>query len=173
MSRESILLTAGGVVLLLVLMILGYWGYTEFVALPPITVVPTLAPFDESKWVNPYYSTELEGASELRIRYLDPVTLDTYRRPERVTGRQLWEFLNAMNASILAGSYRAECPDHVRMTFVRADGSRFMLRACLDGVVFLRGVPGAVNEELPMPTRFSQVILPYLPEEWRNLLDIP
>lgn len=142
-------------------------------ALAPTNVVvakPTLDPASVGKIINPYTSANLAGMTVLQIDILDSAT-GNYVRAAQLTGADLNIFVESFNISVQTVAPDTACPDHVRLSVTRADGSVVTMGACLKQVVVLRGIPDLGGADAPMGPRFSDALAPYLPEVYKHLLN--
>jgi hypothetical protein len=82
------------------------------------------------------------------------------------------QFITAFNIAQAITAPDFNCPDHVRFLVARADGSFISIGACLKGVVVLRGaaIPNLGGNDLPMGPYFTDILTPYLPQTYQNLL---
>jgi hypothetical protein len=133
----------------------------------PTAPPPTVGP---GSWANPYVRAALREVTAVQLQVLDTSAPEGYAAAGTLTGAALDRLLQALNVSVHVQA-RAPCPDHVRLLFVRPDASQVLLSACLEGVVILRGVPGAENYDLPMYGAASDALSAYLPDELLALLD--
>ncbi|GAB4449801.1 MAG: hypothetical protein Kow00120_20070 [Anaerolineae bacterium] len=131
----------------------------------PTPAPPTVGPGTN---VNPYLRANLIDATAAQVQVRD--TSGAFVAAGTITGRNLDALLTALNVSTSVTA-RSTCPDHVRLTFVRPDASQIMLTACLDGVVILRGLPGAESYDAPLFGAASDALSPFLPAELQALLD--
>ena len=131
----------------------------------PTPIPPTVG---VGSFVNPHVRAGLSGVTAVQVQVREES--GAYRSAGTITGPNLDTLLVALNVSVRTSARAADCPDHLRLTFVRQDASQTMLTACLDGVVRLRGLPGAEAFDVPMYGATSDALSPYLPAELQALL---
>ena len=138
---------------------------------PIPTVPPTLNPANVGKFVNPFFSANLQGMTLIQIDVLDTGT-GNYVRAAQLTGTDMDKFIDALNVSVKTVAPNTRCPDHVRLSITKADTSVVTIGLCLDHVVILRGdIADMEGVDAPMYPGFSDALAPYLPEPYKQLLD--
>jgi hypothetical protein len=141
-----------------------------FATTNPVPLTPTLDPASVGKVINPYVSANLGGMSVLQIDVLDS-TSGNYVRAAQLTGSDLDIFSESFNISVQTVAPNTGCPDHVRLSITRSDSTIVTMGVCLKGVVILRGIPDLGGADAPMGPRFSDALAPYLPDNYRKLLN--
>jgi hypothetical protein len=136
----------------------------------PVAIKPTLDPASVGKVINPYVSANLSGMTVLQIDVLDSTT-GNYTRAAQLTGTNLNIFAESFNISVATVAPNTDCPDHVRLTVTRQDSSVVTMAACLKGVVILRGIPNLGGADAPMGPRFTDALIPYLSDDYKQLLN--
>lgn len=136
---------------------------------PATPVKPTFDPASVGKIINPYISANLAGMTVIQIDVLDPAT-GNYTRAAQLTGSDLNIFAESFNISVQTVAPNTDCPDHVRLSVTRSDGSIVTIAVCLKDVVILRGLPDLGGADAPMGPRFTDAIINYLPDEYKKLL---
>lgn len=136
---------------------------------------PTPIPFDPSKvgsLLNPYFSANLDGMTQIVVDVLDPASGQYQNVLTAVAGSaEMQQFVTAFNIANVIAAPDTACPNHVRFTITRADGTPVVIGVCLKGAVILRGnIPGLGGGDLPMGPYFIDIMLPYLPAAYRQLL---
>jgi hypothetical protein len=109
----------------------------------------------------------------LVLEVLDPITGSYVRSaPINANTLEMQQFITAFNIAQAIMAPDFNCPDHVRFLVARADGSFISIGACLKGVVVLRGaaIPNLGGNDLPMGPYFTDILTPYLPQTYQNLL---
>ena len=142
-------------------------------ATPEITPLPPNDPSRIGSFLNPYVDANLEGMQALVLEVLDPITGSYVRSaPINANTLEMQQFITAFNIAQAITAPDFNCPDHVRFLVARADGSFISIGACLKGVVVLRGaaIPNLGGNDLPMGPYFTDVLTPYLPQTYQNLL---
>ncbi len=127
----------------------------------PVTVGP-------GSFVNPYLRAGLDKATAAQVQVRD--ASGGFVSGGTITDDNLDALLTGLNVSVELQA-RSTCPDHVRLTFVRSDATQIILTACLDGVVVLRGLPGAEAYDAPLFGAASDALSSYLPADLQALLD--
>ncbi len=139
---------------------------------PLPTATPTVDTASIGKYINPYISAGLAGMTVLQIDVRDPAT-GNYVRAQQLTGSDLDKFAEAFNVSVKTVAPDNTCPDHVRLSITRADSSVVTMGVCLKGSVILRGgIPDLGGADAPMYPGFTDALAPYLPEDYKRLLDL-
>lgn len=146
-------------------------GLATPIPTPIPIVVPTLNPASVGVFVNPYVSANLQSMTSLAIDILNPQT-NVYERKYTLVGDQLSPFVEALNISVVTTRPDTSCPDHVKFTITRSDNSQAIIGVCLKGGVILRGadIPDLGAADAPMGPRFIDVLSPYLPPEYQQLI---
>ncbi len=136
---------------------------------PATPVKPTFDPASVGKIINPYVSANLSGMTVLQIDVLDAAT-GNYTRAAQLTGTDLNIFVESFNISVQTVTPYTDCPDHVRLSVTRKDGSIVTIAVCLKDVVVLRGLPDLGGADAPMGPRFTDALINYLPDDYKKLL---
>lgn len=142
-------------------------------ATPEITPLPPNDPSRIGRLLNPYVDANLEGMQALVLEVLDPITGNYVRSaPINANTLEMQQFITAFNIAQVITAPDFSCPDHVRFLVARADGSFISIGACLKDVVILRGaaIPNLGGNDLPMGPYFTDILTPYLPQTYQNLL---
>ncbi|HVO43701.1 MAG TPA: hypothetical protein VMT34_13810 [Aggregatilineales bacterium] len=137
--------------------------------IPVATLTPTANSANFGQYINPYISANLAGMTILQIDVRDPAT-GSYVRKAQLTDTGLTPFITALNVSVQMTAPAPDCVDHVRLTVTRADNSVVTFGVCLKGSVILRGIPDLAGADAPMYAGFTDALLPYLPDEYKKLL---
>jgi hypothetical protein len=114
--------------------------------------------------VNPYLRIGIDDVTAVHV-------MVGGSRTGTLTGDALETLGTALNISTEAQSKDANCPNHLRLSFIRQDATQLEVDACLNGVVILRNLPGAEALDVPLYGLASDVLSPYLPAELNELLD--
>lgn len=146
---------------------------TPQIIFTPIPAGPTANPAAVGQPVNPYVAARLDTMNQLFIDVLNPLT-GQFERKAQILGTELDRYREAFNITNFVQAYDTACPDRVRLTAARADGSSVLIGVCLKNAVILRttDIPELGGGELPMYPLFIDLIAPYLPPEYRQLLGI-
>jgi hypothetical protein len=137
--------------------------------LPAATFTPTINAANIGQYINPYLSANLQGMLVLQIDVRDTTT-GNYVRTAQITGTQLAPFIESFNVSVKMTAPDPSCIDHLRLTITRADNSVVTFGACLKGTVILRGIPDLGGADAPMYPGFTDVLMPYLPDAYKQML---
>jgi hypothetical protein len=139
----------------------------------PLPSGPTVNPGAIGSPVNPYVTARLDAMNQLFIDVLNPQT-GQFERKAQILGADLNSYREAFNVTNFVQAADFNCPDRVRLTAARADGSIVTMSACLKGAVVLRSadIPELGGGDLPMYPLFIDLLAPYLPFEYRQLLGI-
>lgn len=121
--------------------------------------------------LNPFADASLDGMRQIDIYVLDPTTGQYAGRAQIMAGSpEMEQFTTALNISNFITAPDATCPNHVTLNVTRADGSQIPLGVCLKGNVILRGLPNLGGNDLPMGPYFTDILIPFLPEQYAALL---
>lgn len=149
-------------------------GEIPTLVLPTIGIEPTTpSSLFPPTAVNPYQAANLEGMQAVQIELYDS-GINNYRITSQfMAGNpQVALFGTALNIANYTVDRDANCPDYMRLTIMRADGSFALFTACLKSkTVVLRGLPEFNEQDLPMGPYFVDILKPHLPEVYRNLLN--
>jgi hypothetical protein len=148
-----------------------------FLTMTVQSALPTVEPFDPAvvgTLLNPYANGALEGMSSLTVEVLDQTTGQYTPVVNAVPGAPEYDlFVTALNIATIVQSPNTGCVDHVRFRALRVDGTTLEFRACLNQAVILRGpIPGLRGADLPMGPYFIDILAPYLPPAYRQLLGV-
>ncbi len=142
----------------------------------PDALVPTTSVSDPSvigTVLNPYANAQLENMNGLALDVLDPLS-GSYQRTVTLVANtpELLKFVEVLNIANFIIARDTACPDHVRLSISRPDGSLAILGLCLkqEGVILRGDVPGLRGNDLLMGPLFIDVLKPYLPTVLRGLL---
>jgi hypothetical protein len=114
--------------------------------------------------VNPYLRIGMDDVTAVHV-------MVGGSRTGTLTGDALEALETALNVSTVARSRDANCPNHLRLSLIHQDATQLEIDVCLDGVIILRGLPGAEALDVPLYGLASDVLSPYLPAELNELLD--
>ena len=151
-------------------------GGTPQFGVTPIQPVATFDPNLINTYINPYYNGRLDTMTQLFIDVLNSQT-GQFERKAQLLGANLDPFAVAFNIAGPVSAPNASCPERVRLTAVRADATQAVFGVCLDNVnqaVVLRSadVTDLNGGDLQMGPYFIDVLAPYLPAEYRQLLGV-
>jgi hypothetical protein len=108
---------------------------------------------------------------QIDVYLLDPTSGQYVGRAQILAGSpEMEEFATALNISNFITAPDPTCPNHVTLLVTRADGSQIPLGVCLKGSVILRGLPNLGGNDLPMGPYFTDILLPFLTEQYAALL---
>jgi hypothetical protein len=146
---------------------------TPQLVVTPIPAVPTFNSALAGTYLNPYFNGRLDTMTTLLIDVLNPQTGQVERKAQ-LLGTNLDTFVVAFN---IAGEVLAPdptCPERVRLTAIRADNSQVSFVVCLKNAIILRtaDIPELGGGDLRMGPYFIDILAPYLPAEYRQLLGI-
>lgn len=121
--------------------------------------------------LNPFADASLDGMRQIDIYLLDPTTGQYAGRAQVLAGSpEMEQFATALNISNFITAPDPTCPNHVTLNVTRADGSQIPLGVCLKGSVILRGLPNLGGNDLPMGPYFTDILIPFLTEQYAALL---
>lgn len=155
--------------------IFGTPGTPQF-GVTPIQPIATFDPNVINTYINPYYNGRLDTMTQLFIDVLNSQT-GQFERKAQLLGGNLDPFITAFNIAGPVSAPNTSCPERVRLTAVRADATQAVFGVCLDNVnqaVVLRSadVTDLNGGDLEMGPYFIDVLAPYLPAEYRQLLGV-
>ncbi|MBX3061504.1 MAG: hypothetical protein KF726_00920 [Anaerolineae bacterium] len=151
---------------------------SAFLTLTPIfpggTPTPTFDPSAVGRAVNPYETAQLGLASAVYIDVLNAQTNQFERKAQIFPGSA--EFETAMTALNVGNAVTAPdtaCIDRVRIEIPRSDGVTIRMGVCLKdwGVIRSADIAELGGGDLGMYPLFTDLLAPYLPADYRNLLD--
>jgi hypothetical protein len=122
--------------------------------------------------INPYAAAGLDNMQGIFLDVLNPIT-QTYERLGQfaVGSTELANFSTALNIGMVLAQPDPNCPDHARLTVLRADNQLITFGICLNKAVILRGpLPEMGGADLPMGPYFIDILSPFLPQQYRALL---
>ena len=107
----------------------------------------------------------------IQIDIRDSTTGNYVRAAQLTAASDLQKFSDAFNVSVETAAPDTGCPDHVRLSITRADSSVVTMGICLNKAAILRGdIPGLNGTDAPMYLGFTDALLPYLPDAYKQLL---
>lgn len=121
--------------------------------------------------LNPYMDASLDGMRQIDLYLLDPATGQYQGRAQILAGSpEMDQFIEALNISNYVTAPDPTCPNHVTLNITRADGSQIPIGLCLKGGVIVRGLPGLGGNDLPMGPYFTDILIPFLTDQYAALL---
>jgi hypothetical protein len=139
---------------------------------PLPTATPIFNPANAGNLLNPYQAANLDGMTAIMVDVYDQASGNYIRQAQiPANSEEMAKFVEAFNISVYITAPNPTCPDYVRFSITRADGSLVIIGVCLKDAVILRGdIPGLEGGDLPMGPYFTDVMLPYLPDAYKHLL---
>jgi hypothetical protein len=140
---------------------------------PAPTATPIFNPADAGNLLNPYQAANLAGMTAIMVDVYDQAAGNYVRQAQIAAGsEEMAKFVEALNISVYVTAPNTTCPDYVRFSITRADNTLVIIGVCLKSVVILRGdISGLNGGDLPMGPYFTDILLPYLPDAYKQLLD--